>query len=143
MVKTSCVTKDQVIKKVNTCKLKSIDVKNEACIFELDPCELVSHRRFDIPAKYIYGWFRENNIKSGWGVKLYNEHIRVFNNFDEGDGSAKKGANAFIESFNSTLSSIKEKGFDENDTLIPIGKNNEPLDGAHRIAAALVYDKKS
>lgn len=135
------LTEDELKEKVNTRKLSILDFKGKPQMSEVNPYCLVSHRRFDIMAKFIYGWLKENRISCDWGLRLYDEHIRVFNNYDEGDGSEKKGIEAFTQAFDETLKSIKENGFDERITLIPVGRNNEPLDGAHRLAAALIYNK--
>lgn len=134
-------TEDFILGKINKKKVEVGNSKNFE-VSEVDPLTLISSKRFDIIAKYIYGKFKENNWESDWGTRLYEDHIWVFNNYDEDDESGKKGIKSFINSFNNTLASIKEKGFDENVSVLPIGKNNEPLDGAHRVSAALLYNKK-
>ncbi|WP_226620260.1 hypothetical protein [Cytobacillus firmus] len=111
-------------------------------VLEMDPWRLIDHRRFDIVAKYIYAWFREKDLKSNWGKEIYDNHLWVFNQYDEDDGSGKKGIDAFINSFDVTLKSFKENGFNDGISLIPISKNNTPLDGAHRLTAALLYNQK-
>lgn len=139
------------IEKVNDLELKqriknkTIDIPRhdqKIVIHDIEPLSLIRSERLDIIAKYIYAWFIENKIKSDWGLKLYDEHIRVLNNYEEGDGSGKKGLSNYLSSFHSTLESMKEKGFNSDESLIPIGENRIPLDGAHRIAAALLYDQK-
>jgi hypothetical protein len=110
-------------------------------VIDMNPLDLVNHRRFDIVAKYIYGWFKKNEIESNWGRIIYDNHIWAFNQYDEDDGSGKKGINSFIDSFNETLNSFGQKGFDENVSLIPISLNNTPIDGAHRISTALLYNQ--
>lgn len=132
-----------IINKLNNKRVNvNIDYDTNLKVMEVDPFELLNHRRFDIMAKYIYGKFRENNWASDWGTRIYDEHIWVFNKYDEDDGSGKKGIKSFFKSYNSTLSAIKENGFDANLSLLPVGKNNEPLDGAHRLSAALLYNEK-
>lgn len=116
--------------------------QNSLEVLEMDPWKLIDHRRFDIVAKYIYAWFKEKDLKSTWGKEIYDNHLWVFNQYDEDDGSGKKGINAFIKSFDVTLESVKENGYNDSISLIPISKNNSPLDGAHRLTAALLYNQK-
>ncbi|WP_416150482.1 hypothetical protein ACM26V_05790 [Salipaludibacillus sp. HK11] len=142
-LKETTHTKEELEAKINIKKFKYFDFDKKYHISEENPLHYLNYRRFDIPAKHIYGWFKENGIQSSWGARLYYEHIRVLNNYDEeGDGSGKVGIDSFEKSFESTLVSIKENGFDSNKTLIPIGANNELLDGAHRLTAAILYKHK-
>ncbi|SES09877.1 hypothetical protein [Salipaludibacillus aurantiacus] len=132
---------DDLAKKINVEKIKITATIEPQEVKEVAPINIINHKRFDIMAKYIYAWYRENNIKSDWGLRLYDEHLRVFNNYEEGVGSEKKGIDMFLSSFHSTLDSIKKNGFDDSKTLIPVGTNNVPIDGAHRLTAALLYNK--
>ena len=70
---------------------------------------------------------------------MYLEHIKSFNNFIEPDGK-KKGKKEFIENFNTLINDIKINGI--NKTIIPITKNGEIIDGAHRLAIALYLNIK-
>lgn len=141
MNKSEILTQEDLLKKLNN-KRVNVLKDNNLKVYEVDPYDLINHRRFDVMAKYIYGKFKENKLASDWGTRLYEEHIWIFNNYDEDDGSGKKGIQSFFKSYNSTLTSMKENGFNDNLSLLPIGKNNEPLDGAHRLSAALLYNKK-
>ncbi|WP_062109536.1 hypothetical protein [Bacillus niameyensis] len=135
------MSKSSIINKLNRNRV-NIDDQRSFKIKEYDPLDLINHRRFDIMAKYIYGWFKKNNINSDWGRRLYEDHIWVFNQYDEDDGSGKKGIAAFYNSFDSTLKSVQQFGFKEDESVIPISINKVPLDGAHRLTAALLYNQK-
>jgi hypothetical protein len=111
-------------------------------VYEIDPLKIIDQRRFDIMAKYIYGLFIKEKIKSDFGYRLYEDHMWIFNRYDEDDGSGKKGIESFIRSFSYTLNSIESKGFDDEISLLPVGKNFALLDGAHRLSAALLYNEK-
>ncbi|WP_173179008.1 glycosyltransferase [Desulfosarcina ovata] len=91
-------------------------------------------------AKYIYAQQRLLNVESQWYKDLYLDHINVLNGFFEPDGSGKNTSNKFINRYNNLLDEIHKNGFDEEKSLIPVGKNNLILDGAHRIAACLLYN---
>ncbi|WP_078545759.1 hypothetical protein [Litchfieldia alkalitelluris] len=135
-------TDSTIINKINLSRIENIDSNKELQVYEVDPLSLVSSRRFDIMAKYIYGMFREKGWRSDWGYRIYEDHLWVFNNYVEDDGSGKYGKKAYINSFNSTLDSVKNSGFKDDISVIPINDENVPLDGAHRIAAALLHNKK-
>ena len=98
------------------------------------------NERFDIMAKYIYAWFRDRDINSNWGSDLYSEHIRVFNGFYEVD-TGKSGREAFFSAFHDTLDSVKNSGFDQEKSVIPIDSDFVAIDGGHRLAACLLYDR--
>jgi hypothetical protein len=102
------------------------------------PIRLISARRFDLPAKTIYGRFLARRLQSDWGQRLYLAHIRAFNDLYEGDGSGKAGAEAFVSAFQAVLGSLMAEGFDADRSLIPVGRDGNPIDGSHRTAAAYV-----
>lgn len=135
------MSESSIINKLNRNRV-NIDDQKSFQIKEYEPLDLINHKRFDIMAKYIYGWFKKNNIDSDWGRRLYEDHIWVFNQYDEDDGSGKKGIAAFYNSFDLTLKSVQQFGFKEDESIIPISINKVPLDGAHRLTAALLYNEK-
>ena len=141
--KTITVRKDslEVTGKIRPNILEMIPM-NAKLITSLDPCELLSRKRFDLMAKYIYARHRELGIDSDWASRLYTEHLRVFNGFREPDGTGKIGIDAFMEAFHKTLDSIRKIGFDGDRSLIPVGRENILLDGSHRIAACILYNRK-
>lgn len=114
---------------------KQIEIK------DMEPWKLFTHRRFDLLAKYIYGKYRDQGIKSDWHRRLYLDHISLANGFVEADGSGKCGRNNFMNVFNSVLDSIKTGGFDEKLPPVPITVENYPIDGSHRVAACMLYGK--
>jgi hypothetical protein len=63
----------------------------ELQVYEIHPLKIIDQSRFDIMAKYIYAWFIKKNIKSDFGYRLYEDHIWIFNRYDEDDGAGKKG----------------------------------------------------
>lgn len=136
------LTKNEVFNKLNLHRLENVTMKDGLSIISVKPNALINDKRFDIMAKYIYAKFYDMNLNSSWGSRLYEEHIWVFNNYDEDDGSGKKGIASFFTSFHATLDSLKENGFDDRKSLLPIDENNVPIEGAHRITAALLYNKK-
>ena len=45
-------------------------------------------------------------------------------------------------SFRKIILSIKERGFDEKNSIIPIDQYNKIIDGSHRLGASIVLNKK-
>lgn len=126
--------------KLNDNILSLLDVDNYE-VTKFKAVDLLSPERFDIIAKYLFVKYAVENIDCSFANELYIEHIRVFNNFVENDNSLKVGKCAFIESFEKLISSILKEGI-HVDTIIPIGKGNVVLDGAHRLATAICLNKE-
>ncbi len=102
---------------------------------------LFLENRFDVIIKYMYAKSCEINTESTWFKELYIEHIRVFNGFIEENNTKKLGKDDFIKAYEIILNSINDKGFDPSFGSIPLGIDNTPLNGAHRLAACLFYGK--
>ena len=113
---------------------------NSYDIMSIQAIELLTPNRFDILAKYIYIKFRNLKIDSGFGEEIYLNHIRVFNSFVENDGSKKVGKKGFLESFNNLIESVDNNGFIQ-ESIVPLCSNNTIIDGAHRLATAIYYNK--
>ena len=108
-------------------------------IFETMPVNLVSQYRYDVFIKYYYvqAYITKNSFD--FAKKVYLNHIKSFNNFMEPDGR-KNNPNDFIKNFNNLIDSVKKEGVDK--TIIPISKNGEIIDGAHRLSIALYLNLK-
>jgi len=115
---------------------------HQTYIKNMEPRDLLNPFRFDLVAKYIYARHKILNIDSQWALRLYTEHLRVFNGIAEPDGSGKTGVTEFVSSFNNTLNSIYTAGFVAKKSLIPVGHNYILLDGSHRVAACLLFNRQ-
>ena len=103
------------------------------------PQTLLTKHRFDIAAKTLYGRHHTKNVKCDWAKEVYLEHLRVWNNFNE-IRPPKATPDEFVEHFGNILDSFKERGFiDSEENRIPLSQHS-PLNGAHRVAAGIVYD---
>lgn len=113
--------------------------RNKIRIFETMPINLVSQYRYDVFIKYYYvqAYITKSNFK--FAKEVYLNHIKSFNNFTEPDGR-KNNPNDFIKKFNNLIDSVKKKGIYK--TIIPITKNGEIIDGAHRLSIALYLNLK-
>ena len=108
-------------------------------IYETSPINLISQYRYDVFIKHYYVKSYIENKNYALAKEIYLEHIKSFNNFLEPDGE-KKGKEEFINKFNSLIINIQQEGI--NKTIIPITKNGEIIDGAHRLAIALYLNKR-
>ncbi len=106
----------------------------------VQPTELLSPARLDIMAKYVYALQWTLGSRAEWGQHVYREHLRVWNEFREGDGSGKWSHEDFRASFDALLTDFAQHGFDDRRGLLPTGWNNIIIDGSHRVAAALAHN---
>ena len=113
--------------------------RNKIRIFETMPINLISKYRYDVFIKYYYvqAYITKKNYELA--KEIYLNHIKSFNNFTEPDGR-KNEPNDFIQSFNNLIDTIKYTGI--NNTIIPVTKNGEIIDGAHRLSIALYLNLK-
>lgn len=110
-------------------------------VIEISPKNLALDKRLDIILKlicipHILGKESSSSIEN-----LYKEHIRCMTQgtFKEFGSETKLDLLAFKEEFKAICTSISEDGFNENTSLIPVTNNLVPINGAHRIAAALYF----
>lgn len=100
---------------------------------------LISPKRFDLMAKYIYIKFKAKKINTSFYYDLYHEHMKTFNNCWEYPGTKTK-IKDFITAFDSLIHSIEKDGFNKN-FPIPVGINNLIINGAHRLMVCYYYNK--
>ncbi|MCR5449554.1 MAG: hypothetical protein K6F23_09160 [Solobacterium sp.] len=98
---------------------------------------LVNRNRLDLMAKVLYLKLRET--APAYAEKLYLEHIRIMTkgSFVEA-GSTKTGKAAFIDAFNTLFEGMKHSGYSADALPVPVDEDMQAMDGAHRIACALM-----
>lgn len=106
---------------------------------EFHPLDLISPKRADLMAKYIYAKHREWETKCLFGVYIYYHHLQVWNGFHEGY-PYKLGFGDFHKAFNELLDSVKHNGFNLS-YPIPLGPTQVICNGAHRLISCLLYNK--
>lgn len=119
--------------------LSLLPKRNKIRIFETLPINLISKYRYDVFVKYYYvqAYITKKDYELAKGIYL--SHIKSFNNFTEPDGT-KDNPKDFLLNFNNLIENIKCKGI--NKTIIPVTKNGEIIDGAHRLSIALYLNLK-
>lgn len=113
-------------------------------IEEVEAKELIVPERLDLIAKLKYIEHRENGHSLDFVKALYKAHIEAFSNgsFTEPGNDSKNSINKYLNTFNNLIDNIKQNGMDYNISVIPVGKNNVILDGAHRVAIAAYFNLK-
>lgn len=102
---------------------------------------LLSPLRFDVAAKVLYARHKEKGVEGVYAKEVYEHHLDVWGGFTE-KIPPKDGIEDFYRSFHGVLADIKKDGFKEQISCIPITKDKKLLNGSHRVAAAIVYDKE-
>ncbi len=108
-----------------------------------DPVTLLTYKRFDVAAKLFYAEMQEKGVVSNWPKELYLQHLKVWNNFNENPqftGQQKNLSSSFVNDFDTILKDIKADGFDADRSRIWVNERKELVNGAHRTAAAILYN---
>lgn len=111
----------------------------------VDARQLLVPHRLDIIAKYKYveAYDKKHNIP--FLKDLYKKHIEIFTagSFKEpGNEKRKSSYKEYEETFIDLIENIKVSGIQPDRSVIPVGKNNIPLNGGHRVAIAAYYNQK-
>lgn len=102
--------------------------------------ELLNTKRFDLFAKLAYIRYCKENQELG--IRIYKEHIKAFNpNLKEPGREDKNNFNDFVSVFNSLIDWFEKEDFDENKSVIPLSGDNIILDGSHRVASLIYFNK--
>lgn len=106
----------------------------------VSPLSLFTHNRFDLAVKLLYLHNRKYN--DAFSRRIYDEHIRSISHgtFKEAGNDQKNSLDSFVDTFNELYLSIKDSGFDEKKSLIPLSKNGTIINGAHRVACAIALN---
>lgn len=107
-----------------------------------NPLELLRWNRFDVLFKYLYALSRERGWITPFYRDMYRHHLEIWNNFSEYDNLEKNSFESFDRSFQELLQDVKAHGFDSEKSSVPVSDDKYLLNGAHRLAACLVYNKK-
>jgi len=105
--------------------------------------KLLTWNRFDLAFKLFYLDNKIHNVLIA--KKVYKEDIKAqtLGKFIElGNEVNKKNIIHYFEQFNSTYENIKENGFLQEKTLIPLSIDGGIINGAHRVASAIHLNKE-
>lgn len=124
------------------CNVYNIDTSNQYEIEHIKARELIVPGRIDLIPKMKYVEFRDKGFDSKFIKDLYVKHIEAFTlgAYSEDGNRYKNNIDQYLSTFENLITSIKNEGFNEEISVIPVGKYNEIMDGAHRVAIAAYYD---
>lgn len=128
----------------NFVKTKQITKDTPCEIREMDAKELLCPERLDLAAKIAYIEAREKGEDMSFARELYRKHIEAFSEgcYTEPGDENKTSLERFFSAFDELIDNYKENGFDSDKSLVPIGRDNIILDGAHRTACAIYFGGK-
>lgn len=107
---------------------------------KVEALSLLTPSRFDVTAKTIYARHKEKGVENSWAKYVYEHHLNVWGGFVE-KSPRKDCIEDFYTSFNSVLNNIKQNGFDSSISKLPITNTRNLLNGSHRLAASITYNK--
>lgn len=121
-----------------------VDISKEYEIVSVPARTLIKYNRFDLMAKWIYIDAKERGVESDFAERIYFDNINAFSSgsFKEPGTDEKNSFEKYKKGLDALIISIKENGFDETKSLVPVGKNDVLLDGSHRVAVAAYYDQE-
>jgi len=116
-------------------------INDEVLIKEVESWELLTPNRLDICFKIF---FLKNRNKISNIEKFYKDHIRVMTNglFTEFGNPEKNSFKVFKKKFIELELEIRNNHFDDSKSLLPLGKNQTILDGAHRLSISILNNLK-
>lgn len=120
-----------------------IDVSKKYEVRKIPARSLIKYNRFDLMAKWIYIDIREKGFDTDFGKQIYYDNINSFSCglFFEPGSEEKTSFEKFLYDFDKLIDDIKANGFNELKSIVPIGKDNDVLDGSHRVAVAAYYNQ--
>lgn len=103
--------------------------------------ELVTASRLDLGAKHLYARQAQAGHGSTWARRVYLAHLQIWNGFFE-HVPRKRSPEDFLSSFDRVLQDTAASTEDGLDTVVPVTLDGSPLNGAHRVAAALLHGRR-
>ncbi|MEZ8791603.1 hypothetical protein AB6D86_06965 [Vibrio splendidus] len=111
-----------------------IELTNSRCLLNINRLDLIPKIKF--VEDFLKGDLRKNTIED------YKKSIDAFSDgkFKEPGNNEKNSFQSYLDVFKSLILDIKTNGFSSEISVIPIGDGDVILDGAHRLAIAIVLD---
>lgn len=113
-------------------------------IEEMNAEQLILPERIDLAIKYYFIQCKEENKNFNFATELYKQHIDAFSDgiYREPGNMEKDTFQKYMDSFCELIEEFKTNGYHSDISLIPVGKDNVLLDGAHRVACAAYFRQK-
>ena len=126
------------------CESYNIRDNDDYNIEWIDARELLVSDRIDLIAKIKYIDYFTKYDKCEFFLDLYRKHIEAFTlgTYTEDNNPKKNSFSKYIKNFNELIIEIGSNGMNANCSVIPVGKNNVILEGAHRTAISIYFNLK-
>lgn len=126
------------------CDTYKIDKMIDYTVEEVDAKTLLTGERLDLVAKIKYIACREKGQNMDFIKELYKSHIEAFTSgsYAESGNQANNSIDKYFETFDNLIDTIKITGFDAEKSVVPVGKDDVIMDGAHRTAIAIYFGLK-
>lgn len=120
-------------------ELNGIPEDSTPTLQEVDPRELVHWKRLDLIPKINLAQQLFEMRPPEMASREYREIIRVFSGgtFREPGQESKRDFESFMRAFSELVTSIRQQGFVAEKSVVAVSRDGIPLDGSHRIAAAI------
>lgn len=107
----------------------------------VSPNTLLLAHRFDLGAKvrYARNYLAANH--SAWLQDLYLRHIEVWNGFFE-EYPPKRSSEDYLDTFHRLTDDVKAASGRGLNSAIPLSRDGSPVNGAHRLSAALACGRE-
>lgn len=126
------------------CDWYEIDDSIEYKIEYINPEELFVPGRIDLVVKLKYIEYKEQQQDMTFIKELYKSHIEAFTKglFKEAGSDSKHSIEKYFETFDLLIDKISQNGIDSKISVIPVGQDNQIMDGSHRVAIAKYFNHK-
>lgn len=125
------------------CKNHNIDPNRMFEVEYVDPNIFLTSERLDLVPKILWIKSKENGLETDFYNELYREHIKAITGRtgkESGQEDIKNSISSFEKVFES-IRSVKNEELDYTISAIPVSKNYIIMDGAHRTASSIAYNR--
>jgi hypothetical protein len=105
------------------------------------PEELVTWNRLDIGMRILYLELKTKAPELAETIYFEDLRAQTLGALVDPDNLQKSNFNIFKKVFDDVSEEISSKGFDVDQTLIPVSKSGSIINGAHRLSAALFHGR--
>jgi hypothetical protein len=138
-VKSYQVLRDDVVNRVEPFLFSQLT--HETYTVDVVPAgDLLAAKRFDLAFKLLYLDLAPKHPDLAQEIYRQDIHSQTLGTYSEFGNAEKNSLAKYLDSFRETYESIKETGFDETRTLIPLSCEGTLLNGAHRVSSSIKAD---
>ena len=102
------MNRSEILKSIEGYVANTISEQDDLDVALVKPIQLLSKKRLDIVAKYVFARSRVLGSFDEWSELVYKEHLRAMNSFIEKNNN-KNSYDDFKKSYEQTIISIKKE----------------------------------